>query len=66
MTDSPEDRAAALFPTAFGETLTPDQIRFRERIAQAIRQAEDAAYDRAADVVSCASAKQAIHALKRG
>lgn len=49
MSMTPESRAAALSPVAFGEALTPEQAAFRDRIAQAIRDAENAAYDKVSE-----------------
>lgn len=48
MTTSASDRAKALFPLAFGETLSPEQSSFRDRIAAAITQAENEKLEEAA------------------
>lgn len=43
-----ETRAKELFPLAFGETLSPEQAAFRDRIATAIRSAENDKLEEAA------------------
>lgn len=63
---SPEERAKALFPLVFGETLTPYQTAFRERIATAIREAEDAKLEQAARAVEVAAGVDPDSSYYRG